>query len=128
MIDPNFAKAYNRLSNCHIALGDLPAASVALQKSIDLEPKNPTNKRDQKKLNDIKIIESLVNKALAEEMYEKAVTNLTQLLEDCTQSIKHVCLKIECLMKAYKFEEADQYSASIMKKGGDIANHPQFMC
>ena len=45
-INPNFAKAYNRLSKCLIALGDLTAASISLQKSIELDPKNEINKRD----------------------------------------------------------------------------------
>jgi len=55
-INPNFAKAYNRMSKCHIALGNLKQASVILQKSIDLEPDNAINKKDQKALSDLKII------------------------------------------------------------------------
>jgi tetratricopeptide (TPR) repeat protein len=45
-IDPKFAKAYNRLSKCCIALGDLYNASLQLQKSIELDPANAVNKKD----------------------------------------------------------------------------------
>ena len=72
----------------------------------------------------MKITESLVNKALREELYDKAVTNLSQLLEDCVRSVKFINLKIECLMKAYKFEEANTYSAQVMKLSSNLANNP----
>lgn len=49
-INDKFTKAYNRMSKCQIALGQLAEASVSLQKSIDLEPNNPVNKKDQKHL------------------------------------------------------------------------------
>ena len=65
-IDEKFSKAYNRLSKCNIALGELAEASVNLQKSISIEPNNPVNKKDQKLLNDLKIMESLVHKAVDE--------------------------------------------------------------
>ena len=76
----------------------------------------------------MKITESLVNKALREELYDKAVTNLSQLLEDCVRSVKFINLKIECLMKAYKFEEANTYSAQVMKLSSNLANNPQLLC
>jgi len=72
----------------------------------------------------LKITESLVNKALREELYDKAVTNLSQLLEDCVRSVKFINLKIECLMKAYKFEEASTYSAQVFKLSSSLANNP----
>lgn len=76
-INPKFAKAYNRMSKCYIALGDLQEASMTLQKSIELEPTNVVNKKDQKHLADLHIIETLANKAIVDEKYQKAVTNLT---------------------------------------------------
>jgi tetratricopeptide (TPR) repeat protein len=100
-LNPMFAKAYNRLSKCHIALGDLDKASITLQKSMELEPNNLINKKDHKYLSDLKITESLVEKAIAEEKFDKAVTNLTYLLEECKHSIRHICLKIECLLKSF---------------------------
>lgn len=45
-VNPKFAKAYNRMSKCHIAQGDLKQASVILQKSIELDKENPVNKKD----------------------------------------------------------------------------------
>ena len=45
-IDPNFSKAYNRLSKCYIAIGDLYQASVQLLKAIELDPENKVNKKD----------------------------------------------------------------------------------
>mgnify|MGYP000461988623 FL=1 len=66
-------------------------------------------------------------KAFADEKWEKAVTNLTQLMEDCNQSVKHICLKMECLLKCYMFEEANTYSASIMKRE-KLANNPRILC
>jgi len=100
-IDPKFGKAYNRLSKCYIALGDLYEASISLQKSMELDPGNQINKKDQKHLSDLKITDSLVNKAIAEEQFDKAVTNLTALLTDCVISVDRVCLKIECLCKSF---------------------------
>lgn len=44
---------------------------------MELEPGNDVNKKDQKYLDGLKITEALVNKALNEEKYDKAVTNLT---------------------------------------------------
>jgi tetratricopeptide (TPR) repeat protein len=76
-IDEKFAKAYNRMSKCYIALGNLTEASFALQKSIELEPNNQVNKKDQKHLGDLKIIEKLINNAYDQGNYDKAVTNLT---------------------------------------------------
>ena len=114
-IDEKFSKAYNRLSKCNIALGELADASINLQKSVAIEPNNPVNKKDQKALNDLKITESLIHKAVEAEQHEKAVTNLTELLKECRSSIKHICLKVECLLKAYMFDEANKYSAEIMK-------------
>jgi len=78
-------------------------------------------------LNDLKIIESLVDKAIKEDNFDKAVTNLSQLLEDCKHSVKLIALKIECLMRAFKFDEASSYSAQIQKKADDLANHPLFL-
>ena len=127
-INPKFAKAYNRMSKCHIALGDLKAASIILQRSIELEPDNAVNKKDQKALNDLKIIQSLIDKAITEEKYDKAVTNLNAILQECTQSIQHICLKIECLMKDYQFDEANKYSATLQKTSGAcIYNNPKFL-
>jgi tetratricopeptide (TPR) repeat protein len=114
-IDEKFSKAYNRLSKCNIALGELAEASINLQKSIAIEPNNAVNKKDQKALNDLKITESLIYKALDNQQYEKAVTNLTELLKECRCSILFICLKIECLLKAFMFDEANKYSADIMK-------------
>lgn len=57
---------------------------MTLQKSIELEPGNAVNKKDQKHLSDLHIIETLAMKAISEEKFEKASTNLTQLMEDCT--------------------------------------------
>jgi hypothetical protein len=68
---------------------------------MELEPNNPTNKKDMKELNDIKITESLILKAIENDQFDKAVTNLNALLKDCSHSIKHVCLKIECMLKAF---------------------------
>jgi len=81
--DPKFCKAYNRMSKCYIALGNLYEASVALQKSCALEPNNPVNKKDQRMMSDLKITESLVKKAISEGHHDKAVTSLSNLLESC---------------------------------------------
>jgi hypothetical protein len=72
-----------------------------LQKSIELDPDNDINKKDKKALADLKIVDQLVNKAIEEEQWEKAVTNLRILLKDCTMSIDRICLKIECLCKSF---------------------------
>ena len=81
-----------------------------------------------KKLADLKITETLMKKAISEELYDKAVTNLNALLLDCTQSVYHVCLKIECLLNGFRFEEAKNFSAIIMKKGGHFITNPKFLC
>lgn len=127
-IDEKFSKAYNRLSKCNIALGELAEASINLQKSIEIEPDNPVNKKDQKLLTDLKITESLVHKAVKEENFDKAVTNLNELLKECRSSVDMICLKIECMLKAFQFDEANKYSADIMKESDEWANHPRLLC
>lgn len=67
-------------------------------------------------LADLKIVDSLVKKNIEEENFDKAVTNLTILLKDCAMDVNRICLKMECLCKAYLFDEANKYSAEIMKK------------
>lgn len=126
--DPNFCKAYNRMSKCHIALGELYEAAVALQKSVSMDPQNPVNKKDQKALSDIKITESLIKKAIDAEQYDKAVISLNNILEHCTQSVHHHCLKIECMLKAYQFDEANKFSADLMKKDGPLPTNPKILC
>ena len=79
-------------------------------------------------LNDLKITESLVHKAVAEENFEKAVTNLTELLKECRSSVDLICLKIECLLKAYQFDEAHKFSGDAMKQSDEFANHPRLLC
>jgi DnaJ family protein C protein 7 len=127
-VNPQFGKGYNRLSKCYIGLGDLVAASIALQKSMELDKNNETSKRDKKYLADLKITDTLVNRAISEEKFDKAVTNLNALLKDCTMDVDRVCLKLECLCKSYQFEEANKYSADVMKTQGDICNHPRILC
>lgn len=122
-IDPNFAKAYNRLSKCCIALGDLVEASLQLQRSIELDPKNQVNKKDQKYLADLKIIDTLVKKAVSEQQWDKAVTNLNALLNDCSMSVDRICLKLECLCRSYQFDEAVKFSAELMKRDS-LSSHP----
>ena len=100
-IDNKFSKAYNRLSKCNIALGELADASVNLSKSIALDPKNAVNKKDLKMLNDLKITKTLIDRFFEEEKYEKVVTNLTELMKECKLSIDFMCMKIECMLKAY---------------------------
>ena len=68
-----------------------------------------------------------MNRAVSEENFEKAVVNISQLLASCTDSIDLICLKIECLMKAFKFEEASTYSAKVIKEKESIANHPRVL-
>ena len=45
-IKPDFSKAYNRMSKCHVIKGDLKEASILLQRAIELEPGNEMNKKD----------------------------------------------------------------------------------
>ena len=104
------------MSKCHVALGDLQAAAMDLAKSNEIEPNNAINKKDQRALNDLKITESLVKKARDEGYFDRAVTQLNNLLEHCTCSINHICLKIELLLKAFKFEDAATYSAQVIKR------------
>ena len=55
------------------------------------------------------------------------MTNLTELLKECRCSISYICLKIECLLKAYMFDEANKYSADLMKTE-EFGNHPRLLC
>lgn len=97
-------------------MGELQDAAMALAKSCELEPSNKVNKSDQRTLNDLKITDRMVKKAMAENMFGRAVTQLSNLLESCSCSINFICLKIECMLRDYKFDEAAKYSGEIMKK------------
>lgn len=85
------------------------------------------NKKDSKHLADLKITETMINKAIDAQNYEKAAINLTALLGDCTQSVKHHCLKIECLLRSKQFDEANKFSAEIMKKSGPLPTNPKIL-
>lgn len=126
-VNEKFAKGYNRLSKCYVALGQLNDAATALAKSCELEPSNAVNKKDQKALNDLKITEKLAHKAFSEGNFDRAVTGLSQLIENCYASVDLICLKIEALLKAYRTEDAATYSAEVMKKS-QFANNPRLLC
>ena len=46
------------------------------------------------------------------------------ILESCVNSVDFICLKIECQLKAYKFDEAAVFSAEVMKKH-QFKNNPR---
>lgn len=69
-----------------------------------------------------------MHKAVKEENFDKAVTNLNELLKECRSSVDMICLKIECMLKAFQFDEANKYSADIMKESDEWANHPRLLC
>lgn len=73
-------------------------------------------------------MESLVHKAVEEQAFEKAVTNLTELLKECRSSVDLICLKIECQLKAFLFDDANKFSADVMKQSDEFANHPRLLC
>lgn len=78
-------------------------------------------------LNDLKITEKLARKAMSEDRFDRAVTGLSQLLEFCYCSVDLNCLKIECLLKAYKVEEAATFSVQVMKKS-QFSLNPRLLC
>ena len=75
---------------------------------------------------DLKIVDTLVNKAIEEQKWEKACTNLNSLLKDCSMSIDRICLKMECLCRSFEFDEANKYSAECMKKDS-LCNNPKIL-
>lgn len=94
---------------------------------MELDPGNAVNKKDQKALADLKIVDTLVGNAIREERFEAAVTNLTALLKDCVISADRICLKIDCLMKSFQFDEANKFSAECMKRS-ELCNNPRILC
>lgn len=84
------------------------------------------NKKDQKYLADLKIVDSLVRKAYEEGQWEKAVTNLNSLLNDCSMSIERICLKMECLCRSFNYDDAVKYSAELMKREM-LCNNPKIV-
>ena len=115
------------MAKCLVLMGELSEAAVALGKSCEFEPTNKVNKSDQRALNDLKITEKMQKRYMVEEKWSQAVTSITNLLVHCICSVDHICLKIECLLKDYKFEEAAKYSSDIMKRS-EFANQPRLMC
>lgn len=99
---------------------------MALAKSNEIEPNNAINKKDQKALNDLKINEKLVHKNIADGVFDRAVSQLSNLLKECTCSVTHMCMKIEYLLKAYKFDDAAKYSAELMKNS-HLSNNPRLL-
>lgn len=71
-------------------------------------------------------MDQLVTKAIEEQQYEKAVTNLRILLKDCTMSIDRICLLIECLCQSFQWDEANKFSAECMKKER-LCNNPKIL-
>lgn len=94
---------------------------------MSLDKDNVVSKKDQKALGDLKIVDTLVRRNVEAGTYEKAVTNLTALLEQCPMSIDRICLKIECLCRSFQYEEANAYSATLMKKD-KLSSNPRILC
>ena len=62
------------MAKCHVSMGDLQAAGMALAKSNELEPGNQVNKKDQRALNDLKICDKLVLKNIEDGAFDRAVS------------------------------------------------------
>lgn len=70
----------------------------------------------------------MIETAIEEGKYDKAVTNLTTILNDCKESVTHICLKIECLMKNFQFFEANEFSRIVqLTAKQSIINNPNFL-
>lgn len=61
----------------------------------------------------------MVTRSIDKMDYESAAKYLTSVLSECTSSIKHILLKIECLLKIPNIDEALQFTEQLMK-------NPQF--
>ena len=63
---------------------------------------------------------------MSEGKYDRAVTSLTIVLEHCSCSINFICMKIECMLRAFRFDDAAKFSADTMKKP-HFANDPRLL-
>jgi|NOAtaT_6_FD_contig_61_2451787_length_920_multi_1_in_0_out_0_2 DnaJ family protein C protein 7 len=52
-VNPNFARAYQRLFKCFLSTGDFNNAKNALQKSQEIDPADANNAKDAKTLEQV---------------------------------------------------------------------------
>lgn len=95
-INPKFAKAHMRAFQCNLNIGDLQKAKTAAEKAVELgdaatAPKVPF-------INELLKYEAFVSSAKGKKEWREAIFYLTKILEYATDSIRHVALKIECMI------------------------------
>ena len=109
-VNPQFARAYQRLYKCRLSLGDLHAAKEALEKAKELDPADQSIQKDAKTLENVQNQERVVARHIEKSDYDTAINYLDQILSECVQSESHSYLKLEYLLRASKLSEAVTYS------------------
>lgn len=95
-LSPKFAKAHMRAFQCYLAIGDLQRAKQAAVLAVELG--------DQATAPKVPFIEELIKyegfalKAKVKQDWREAIFYLGKILEFATDSIKHVALKIDCMI------------------------------
>lgn len=70
------------------------------------------------------MIEKFSDGQQAEQDWDKVASYCATQLETCSHSVKHVCLRIEALLKAEKLKEATDFSKEQMNRS-DMQNIPK---
>ena len=99
-LNPDFARTYKRLFKAHLALGHVQEAEQALKTALQKDPNDRANPADTKLMENVSYQHRMVekfghNENPDERDYEKCASYCKQIIETCSHSVYHICLKIE---------------------------------
>lgn len=61
-INPDFARVYKRFFKAHLALGNINDAKEALDRAVELDPNDKTNKQDKESMDTVIHQQSMIDK------------------------------------------------------------------
>jgi len=128
-INENFPRLYKRLFKAHLALGNLQEASAALSRAKELDHAAKENKADQELMDTVNHQNAMIERygtAPGEIDYEKAVNYCSSILQNCPQSVKYNCLKVQYLLLACQMKEANKFTNELMNRAS-MQNNPQII-
>jgi len=114
--DPNFFKGGLRMIKCYIALGNLTAASRALQ---DLKSRDPNNSSsyasETTNINRLRDLEASADKDMNKNDYRRVVYVMDRALEMAPACVTYKTKRAECLALLGRYNEAQEASNEMLR-------------
>jgi len=113
-LNPEFARTYKRLFKSHLALGNIIEANEALQIALQKDPSDKSNKADLELMETVSYQNKMIEKFResgdpSEKNPEKCAFYCNQILENSTHSVKHICLRVESLLRSLQLPQAKEF-------------------